>query len=84
MTLNPTSEAKQSLSRLRALEKAGSEGGARDAELTFLSHCSPCWNRSLTFSLFYPILSLSCLVLSCPPRILPCPVLPCAAFICHE
>lgn len=44
--LNPTSEAKQSLSRLRALEEAGNEGGARDAELAFLSHCSPCWNRS--------------------------------------
>ena len=43
--LNPASEAKKALVRLKALERDGVEGQQRDAQLTLLAHSSVCWNR---------------------------------------
>lgn len=66
--LDPTSEVKRSLNRLKALEKASSGGCHSDAELAFLVHSSSCWNRSvllhfLRFILYHYILLYSFILL---------------------
>ena len=43
--LNPTSEAKKALIRLKELERGDGNGQPRDAQLTLLAHSSVCWNR---------------------------------------